>query len=125
MKISGAHMVISSRKPEADRAFLRDVLKLPHVDAGGGWLIFALPPSEVAVHPSRKNDVHELFLMCANIESFRAAAAKLGVKCGRTKNLPWGLLSELTLPGGGRLGVYQPRHARPKPSRSMRQAKQP
>ena len=68
--INGAHVVISSTDPEADRAFFRDVLHLPHVDAGDGWLIFGLPPAEVAVHPSEKNDVHEFFLMCDDIEKF-------------------------------------------------------
>src|SRR5262245_39414029 len=68
--IHGAHAIIYSKKPEADRAFLRDVLRLPHVDVGGGWLIFGLPPAEVAVHPSDENDEHELFLMCDDIKAF-------------------------------------------------------
>jgi hypothetical protein len=85
--ITGAHSIIYSTDPEADRAFFRDVFKMPSVDAGGGWLIFGLPPAEVAVHPSDENDVHELYLMCDDIEAL--------------------------VPGGGELGVYEPRHPRP------------
>ncbi len=113
--IIGAHSVLSSKDPEADRAFLRDVLGLPHVDVGKGWLIFGLPPSEVAVHPSDKNDVHEFFLMCDDVEAFVAAMSERGVSCGPVQDQGWGLLSNLTLPGGGKLGVYQPRHERPEP----------
>jgi len=68
--INGAHSIVYSRKPEADRAFLRDVLKLPHVDVGEGWLIFGLPPAEVAVHPSGQNDLHEFYLMCGDVQEF-------------------------------------------------------
>ena len=106
--IIGAHSILYSRDPEADRAFLRDVLEFPSVDVGGGWLIFGLPPAEVAVHPSRKNDVHEFYLMCDDIKAFRAQMKK---------SMGWGALTQVTLPGGGRLGVYEPRHARPKPVR--------
>jgi hypothetical protein len=113
--IHGAHVVIYSRKPEADRAFLRDVLGLPHVDVGEGWLIFGLPPCEVAVHPGRKNDVHEFFLMCEDVARFVAAMKKRRIACSPPRNLGWGVLTQVTLPGGGKLGVYQPRHARPKP----------
>ncbi len=113
--IVGAHSIIYSLKPEADRAFLRDVLGLPHVDVGDGWLIFGLPPAEVAVHPAEENDVHELYLMCADVQAFVAAVAKRGITCSDVQNQGWGLLTRLTLPGGGKLGVYQPRHARPKP----------
>jgi hypothetical protein len=70
LMITGAHSIIFSTNPEADRAFLRDVLELPHVDVGGGWLIFGLPPAEVAVHPSKSNNVHELYFMCDDIEAF-------------------------------------------------------
>ncbi len=116
--INGAHVIVYSRKPEADRAFLRDVLGLPHVDVGEGWLIFALPPAEVAVHPANENGVHELYLMCADIGAFVAAMAERGVRCGRIESMAWGDLTRVRLPGGGRLGVYQPRHARPKPARA-------
>jgi hypothetical protein len=114
--INGAHSIIYSSNPEADRAFLRDVLKFPHLDVGDGWLIFALPPAEVAVHPSDENDVHELYLMCDDVAAFVAEMKKHAVGCTAVQNLGWGLLTRLTLPGGGKLGVYQPRHARPVPA---------
>ena len=112
--IVGAHSVIYSKNPEADRAFLRDVLKLPHVDVGGGWLIFGLPPAEVAVHPSERNDVHEFYLMCEDVDAFVAAMEERRITCSSVQNQGWGLLTRVSLPGGGTLGVYQPRHARPK-----------
>ena len=111
--IIGAHSVIFSTDPEADRAFLRDVLELPNVDVGEGWLIFGLPPAEVAVHPSEKNDVHELYLMCDDVAALVAEMSRRGVACAPVKDLGWGLLTRVTLPGGGALGIYQPRHARP------------
>jgi hypothetical protein len=111
--IIGAHSVIYSTSPDADRAFLRDTLKLPNVDVGGGWLIFGLPPAEIAVHPSDKNDVHEFYLMCNDVEAFTAEMTKRGIVVGSLQDEGWGLLTQLTLPGGGKLGVYQPRHARP------------
>ena len=112
--IIGAHSIIYSKSPEADRAFLRDALGLPSVDVGHGWLIFGLPPAEVAVHPSAKNDVHEFYLMCEDVAAFVAAMEKRGLGCSAVQNQGWGLLTQVTLPGGGKLGVYQPRHARPK-----------
>ncbi|HEV7490878.1 MAG TPA: hypothetical protein VGO25_08740 [Rhodanobacteraceae bacterium] len=112
--IIGAHSILYSRNPDADRALLRDVLGLPHVDVGGGWLIFGLPRAEIAVHPSDENDVHELYLMCDNIKTFVADMRKRNIDCGPVLDRGWGLLAELSLPGGGKLGVYQPRHARPK-----------
>lgn len=111
--LTGAHAIIYSTSPEADRAFLKDVLKLPNVDVGDGWLIFGLPPAEVAVHPSEKNDVHELYFICENIEAFNTAMAEHNIATTAVEDQGWGLLSHLTLPGGGKLGVYQPRHARP------------
>jgi hypothetical protein len=115
--INGAHSIIYSTNPEADRAFLRDVLKLTHVDAGDGWLIFGLPPAEVAVHPSGENDVHEFYLMCDDIEAFIADMRKRHVRCAPVLDEGWGMLTQVALPGGGRLGVYQPRHARPPQAR--------
>jgi hypothetical protein len=112
--IIGGHSIIYSTRPEADRAFLRDVLRLTNVDVGGGWLIFGLPPAEVAVHPSEKNDVHEFYLMCDDVTAFIAEMKKSGIACGPVQNQGWGLLTQVALPGGGKLGVYQPRHARPK-----------
>jgi hypothetical protein len=111
--INGAHAIIYSKNAEADREFLRDVLKLPHVDAGDGWLIFGLPPSEVAVHPAEKNGDHELYLMCEDINTFVAEMNARGIVCTEIFNRGWGLLTQITLPGGGKLGVYQPQHARP------------
>jgi len=111
--ITGAHSIIYSTNPDADRAFLRDVLRFPNVDVGGGWLIFGLPPAEVAVHPSDKNDVHEFYLMCDDIEALVADMKKRNIASIPVQNLGWGLLTQITLPGGGRLGIYQPRHARP------------
>jgi hypothetical protein len=112
--ITGAHSIIYSTNPEADRALLRDVFKLPHVDVGHGWLIFGLPPAEVAIHPSDKNDVHEFYLMCDDVKQFVAAINEHNISCDEIQDQGWGLLTHLTLPGGGKIGVYQPRHARPK-----------
>ena len=111
--IHGAHVIIYSKDPEADRAFFRDVLKYESVDAGHGWLIFALPPAEVAVHPSDENDAHELFLMCDDVQGFIAAMGEQMVKCSSVDEQRWGSITRLTLPGGGKLGVYQPKHASP------------
>ncbi len=111
--ITGAHSIIYSTNPDADRAVLRDVFKLTHVDVGRGWLIFGLPPAEVAVHPSEKNDVHELYLMCDDVEALVADMERHQLTCGPISDQGWGLLTRLTLPGGGKLGIYQPRHARP------------
>jgi hypothetical protein len=111
--ITGAHSVLYSKNPEADRAFLRDVLHLPNVDVGGGWLIFGLPPAEVAIHPSDKNDVHEFYLMCDDVGALIAELDARGVTCSPVTDQRWGLLTQVPLPGGGKLGIYQPRHARP------------
>jgi len=111
--INGAHIIIYSANADADRAFLRDVLKLRHVDVGGGWLIFALPPAEVAVHPAEGPEHHELYLMCESLDAFIAEMKQHGIACGEPQNMGWGVLTQITLPGGGKLGVYQPRHARP------------
>ena len=112
--IIGAHSIIYSTNADADRAFLRDVLKLPNADAGEGWLIFGLPPAEVAVHPHVANDLHEFYLMCADVRQFIAAMAKHGIACDPANDMGWGILTQLTLPGGGKVGVYQPRHPRPR-----------
>lgn len=111
--INGAHAIIYSKDAEADRAFFRDVLKFPHVDVGHGWLIFAMPPSEVAVHPAEAEGKHELYLMTDDLEALVASLASRGVACTAPRSLGWGVLTEVTLPGGGQLGIYQPRHARP------------
>src|SRR6185436_11115727 len=111
--ITGAHAIIYSTNADADRAFLRDVLRFTHVDVGDGWLIFGLPPAEVAVHPSGENDTHELYLMCDDVAALVSEMSGLGIVCTMVENLGWGLRTQLTLPGGGRLGIYEPRHARP------------
>ena len=111
--IIGAHSIIYSVNPEADRAFLRDVLRLSHVDVGDGWLIFGLPPAEVAVHPSSNNDVHELYLMCEDVEALVGEMQRHGISCAAVEDLGWGIRTHVMLPGGGQLGIYQPRHARP------------
>jgi hypothetical protein len=111
--IIGAHTIIFSTNPEADRAFLRDVLHLPYVDSGDGWLIFKSPPSEIALHPSKRNNVHTIYLMCDNIQAFMEEMKQLNIRCENVIEAEWGLLTNITLPGGGKLGVYQPRHARP------------
>jgi len=113
--IIGAHSIIYSTDPDADRAFLRDILKLPNVDAGGGWLIFGLPPAEVAVHPSDKNGVQEFYLMCDDVEAVIKDMKTKNIPCSEIHNERWGLLIQVQLPGGGKLGIYQPRHARPEP----------
>lgn len=113
--ITGAHSIIYSTNAAADRAFLRDVLKLPHVDAGEGWLIFGLPPAEVAIHPSQKNDVQEFYFMCDDLAALIAELEKHQIASDPVQDQGYGLVTQLTLPGGGRIGVYQPRHARPKP----------
>lgn len=118
----GAHAVMFSTNPDADRAFLRDILKLPNIDAGGGYVIFGLPPSEIAVHESDKNDVHEFYLICADVEAVIRELKSHNISCGQVSDEGWGLLTRVTLPGGGNLGVYQPRHARPP---AMSQTKMP
>jgi hypothetical protein len=110
---SGIHIVIYSKNAEADKAFFKDILKLTSVDVGHGWLIFGLPPSELAVHPSSDTEHHEIYLMCDDIKAFVQQMQKQKIECGEVQNQGWGQLVQLTLPGGGKLGVYQPRHARP------------
>ena len=111
--IIGAHTIIFSKNPEADRAFLRDILQLANVDAGDGWLIFRSPPAEIAVHPYKRNNLHQLYLMCDDIEAFIQSMGQHNIACENVVEAEWGLLTNIILPGGGKLGVYQPRHARP------------
>jgi catechol 2,3-dioxygenase-like lactoylglutathione lyase family enzyme len=111
--INGAHVIVYSTDAEADRAFLRDVLGFRHVDAGGGWLIFALPEAEAAVHPAEANGSHELYLMTDDVEAEVARLAVRNISCEPVQDQGWGLLTSIALPGGGKLGLYQPRHARP------------
>ncbi len=110
---TGIHVVIYSSDAEADKAFFRDILKWTNVDVGHGWLIFGTPPAELAVHPSADNGHHEIYLMCDDIKTFIQQMSRQNISCSEIKNQGWGQLVQLTLPGGGKLGVYQPRHARP------------
>jgi len=111
--INGVHAILFSKDPDRDRDFLRNILQLPHVDVGGGWLIFGLPPTEIAVHPAETSGAQELYLMCPDVEAFIVAMTERGIACSDVQDQGWGLVTELTLPGGGKLNAYQPRHARP------------
>jgi hypothetical protein len=108
--IFGAHVVVYSHNEVADRAFFRDVLGFASVDAGHGWLIFALPPAEVAVHPAEDSDRHELFFMCQDVKAEIAALAAKGVQSTDAQEARWGSITKIRLPGGGEVGLYQPRH---------------
>jgi hypothetical protein len=109
--IRGAHVILYSQDAEADRALLMDVLGLAHVDAGGGWLIMALPPSEVAVHPAERAGAAELYLVCDDVEETLAAFTSRGATAdGPVTDQGWGRLAMLRLPGGARLGIYEARH---------------
>lgn len=108
--ILGAHAIIYSKNSGADRAFLRDVLGFSSVDAGHGWLIFALPPAEVAVHPAEDSNRQELYLMCDDLKGEMAALREKGVQCGDVQEARWGSITKITLPGGGEIGLYQPKH---------------
>jgi catechol 2,3-dioxygenase-like lactoylglutathione lyase family enzyme len=115
--INGAHIVLYTIDPEADRAFFRDVLQLPSVDAGHGWLIFALPPAEAAFHGLEKDAAeasrHELFLMCDDIAATLRDLKQKNVTVSAVSEQRWGSLASLTLPGGGKVGIYQPKHPTP------------
>ncbi|HEX4370607.1 MAG TPA: hypothetical protein VH019_04610 [Rhizomicrobium sp.] len=108
--IFGAHVILHSKDAEADRAFFRDVLKFKSVDAGNGWLIFALPPAEAAMHPAEDGTSHELYLMCDDLEAEIAALKAKGVACAEVQNPRWGSVTKIALPGGGQVGLYQPSH---------------
>lgn len=111
--IIGAHSIIYSTDAEADRAFLRDVLGLTHVDIGHGWLILGLPPAELAVHPGDAGAAHEFYFMCDDLTAFMAQMKTTGRDCSTPTDHNWGLLTNLTLPSGAKVGVYQPKHPRP------------
>jgi predicted enzyme related to lactoylglutathione lyase len=112
--INGVHAIIFSRDPESVRGFFRDVLEMPSVDAGGGWPIFALPPAELAAHPSDGQGHHELYLMCDDIQSTVQQLKDRGVEfTSEITDAGWGLITELRLPDGGSLALYQPRHPSP------------
>lgn len=107
--ISGAHVVIYSRNADADRAFFRDILGFKSVDAGHGWLIFALPPAEAAFHPSEE-DGHELYFLCDDLKAEIALLEEKGVECSGVEEARWGSITKMPLPGGGSIGLYQPKH---------------
>ncbi|MEJ8632368.1 VOC family protein [Streptomyces sp. MS2.AVA.5] len=109
--INGAHVIIYSQDAEADRAFFRDVLRYPHIDAGYGWLIFKLPPAEIAVHPVEDWETHDFFLMCDDVRGTIEELKARGVEFRQpVRDEGWGLMTVLKLPGGGGLGLYEPRH---------------
>jgi len=119
--IIGMHALMYSKKDEATRRFFRDVLGFPAVDAGHGWLIFTAPPTELAIHPAEETEHHELYLMCDDIEATLADLRAKGVQTRPIQERPWGRLTQLPLPSGEELGIYEPRHptaiARPHDSR--------
>lgn len=128
--IVGAHMMIQSSNAAADQKFFSDILKLASVDAGGGFLLYGVPPTEIAIHGGT-DDEHEIMLMCEDAEDFIAAMNELGHSTTPLQNRGWGIVTEVTLPGGGSLGVYQPLHKRPKavgvkaPAKKAAKAKKP
>lgn len=111
--ISGAHVMIFTRDEAADRAFLRDVLEIPCIDSGGGWLIFKLPPAELGVHGHESNDVHKLYLICDDLDGEIARLATRSVTCDEPQTASWGRFTGVPLPGGGTLGLYEAHHKRP------------
>jgi len=108
--IFGAHVIVYSKDATADRAFFRDILGFNSVDAGHGWLIFALPPAEAAFHPDEVDDRHELYFMCDDLRAEMSALAKKGVACSDVQEARWGSITKFQLPGGGQIGLYQPKH---------------
>jgi catechol 2,3-dioxygenase-like lactoylglutathione lyase family enzyme len=112
--INGLHAILFSQDAGATRAFVRDVLGFPHVDAGEGWLIFALPPAELAAHPAEQGGGSQLYLMCDDIEATVAELEAKGVELtGPVSDQGWGLVTALRVPGAGELGLYEPRHPLP------------
>ena len=108
--ISGALVVLYSKDPDADRKFFSHILGVKSVDAGHGWLIFALPPGEAAFHPSKENGAHELYFICDDLKSEMASLVKKQVNCSDVQEARWGSITKMRLPGGGAVGLYQPKH---------------
>ena len=115
--IDGAHVILYTNDADADRAFFREVLGFPSVDAGRGWLIFALPPAEAAFHPASPGGRHELYLMCGDVRAEVEALRAKGAQCSEITEERWGSITTIRLPGGGDVGLYQPKH--PKPAHSQ------
>ena len=111
--INGTHVVVYSDNAEADRAFFQDILGFPSVDAGHGWLIFGLPAAEAAFHPGEGDARHEFYLMCDDLQAEMATLHAKGVRCSEIVDARWGSITKIRLPGGGEIGLYQPRHPRP------------
>jgi catechol 2,3-dioxygenase-like lactoylglutathione lyase family enzyme len=111
--IFGAHVIVYSKDPTADRAFFRDVLGFSFVDAGHDWLIFALPPAEVAIHPAGESAGHELHFMSDDLNADIAALAEKSVRCSEVEEVRWGSVTAIQLPSGGEIRLYQPKHPSP------------
>ena len=111
--IIGVHALIYSKEPEQVRAFLKDVLEFKPIDIGHGWLIFALPPAELAVHPGEGPGRHELYLMCDDVKALIKKLESKGYETREVQDVGWGLRTAVTVPGGDQLGIYEPRHASP------------
>jgi len=111
--IFGAHAIIYSKDAAADRAFFRDVFGFSSVDAGHDWLIFALPPAELAVHPGEGNVGHELYFMSDDLNADMAALGDKNVRCSEVEEARWGSMTTIQLPGGGEIRLYQPKHPSP------------
>jgi len=123
--ISGAHIIVYSKDADADRAFIRDILGFSSVDAGHGWLIFALPPSEVAVHPAEDNGRHELYFLCDDLKQEMTSLTNKGVKCSAVREERWGSITMIKLPSGSEIGLYEPKHPTAHKSQSAMAAKNP
>jgi catechol 2,3-dioxygenase-like lactoylglutathione lyase family enzyme len=108
--IFGAHVIVFSADAAADRAFFREVLGFPSVDAGNGWLIFALPPAEVAIHPAEDTVHSELYFICDDLAAEVRTLEGKGVVCSEVEEAGWGSVTRIRLPGGGEVGLYQPNH---------------
>jgi hypothetical protein len=111
--IFGSHIVVYSKDAKTDRAFFHEVLGFPSVDAGHGWLIFELPPCEAAFHPAEDNDRPELYFMCHDLKAEMASLTAKGARFGDVQEARWGWIAKIKLPGGGEIGLYQPRHLSP------------
>jgi catechol 2,3-dioxygenase-like lactoylglutathione lyase family enzyme len=111
--ISGAHVMIFTRDEAADRAFFRDVMEISCIDSGGGWLIFKLPPAELGIHGGERNDFHQLYLMCDDLDAEIERLSTKGVACSEAKSASWGRFTGVPLPGGGTIGLYEAHHKRP------------